>query len=117
VIALLEDVFATIDPDTLLNRLLSAGVPAGRIRNIAEVYEWDQAKSQGLIADVQHPSLGSLALPGSPLRFFMPAPDGDVETTPRLRLAPPLLGADNHAVREWVLAESLCSAPAVDGSP
>jgi crotonobetainyl-CoA:carnitine CoA-transferase CaiB-like acyl-CoA transferase len=102
VIALLEDVFATIDPDTLLKRLLAVGIPAGRIRDVAEVYEWDQAQSQGLLAEVRHPTLGPLTVPGPALRFFDPTAAGDVETTPPIRRAAPTLGADNRPVREWL---------------
>jgi hypothetical protein len=47
---------------------------------------------------VNHPTLGSITLPGPPLRFF--APDG-TETTPRDHEAPPLLDANGAAVRAW----------------
>jgi crotonobetainyl-CoA:carnitine CoA-transferase CaiB-like acyl-CoA transferase len=89
--ALVEDAFAGDEPDDLLARLAGAGVPAGRIRTIDEVYAWEQTLSQGLLVDVDHATLGRLTLPGPPLRFF----DGDDrERPPRRHAAPPTL--DQH---------------------
>ena len=68
-----------ISPDALLERLDRAGVPAGRVRSIDEVYAWDQTRSQGLLVDVEHASLGPLTLPGPPLRFF---DDADATSSP-----------------------------------
>jgi len=108
VIALLERTFADIPAADLLARLAAAGVPAGKVRSIDEVYEWDQTRSQGLLVDVDHATLGRLQLPGPPLRFFTPGPDGETETTRRDHLAPPTLGASSEAIR----AEAAGEAPA-----
>lgn len=101
VIDLVERAFADLDGDDLLQRLADAGVPAGRVRSLQEVYEWDQTRSQGLLLGVEHPTLGPIDLPGPPLRFFAPGPDGEVETTRTAHTAPPLLDAD----RDEILAE------------
>lgn len=89
---LVQSVFALYGTDELLATLDRIGVPAGRIRNIREVYEWEQTRSQGLLIDVDHATLGSITLPGPPLRFFDVAGG---ERTRRQHLAPPTLGADN----------------------
>ncbi len=102
VIALLEDAFADIEAETLLARLSAAGVPAGKVRTLDEVYGWDQTLSQGLLVDVDHPTLGTVQLPGPPLRFFTPSADGETETTRREHTAPPVLGADGEAIRAWL---------------
>src|SRR3712207_5566388 len=102
VIALLEGAFASISGEDLLARLAAAGIPAGKVRTIDEVYGWDQTLSQGLLVDVDHATLGRVQLPGPPLRFFTPGGHGETETTPRDHLAPPVLGAANHAVRAWL---------------
>ena len=99
VITLLESTFATIDGDELLRRLEAAGVPSGRVRNLQEVYEWDQTRSQGLIVGVDHPTLGAIDLPGPPLRFF--TPDGE-ETTPTSHQSPPLLDQHGDQIRAWL---------------
>jgi crotonobetainyl-CoA:carnitine CoA-transferase CaiB-like acyl-CoA transferase len=112
VIALLERVFADIPAADLLARLAAAGIPAGKVRTIDEVYEWDQTRSQGLLIDVEHATLGRLQLPGPPLRFFAPGPDGETETTRREHTAPPVLGADGDTVRGLIAQDGV---PQPDG--
>ncbi|OBJ03685.1 CaiB/BaiF CoA-transferase family protein [Mycobacterium sp. 1465703.0] len=87
--------FALYPTDELLAKLDAIGVPAGRIRSIREVYEWEQTRSQGLLIEVEHATLGRIALPGPPLRFF--DTDGS-ERTRRQHTAPPVLGADNGLI-------------------
>jgi crotonobetainyl-CoA:carnitine CoA-transferase CaiB-like acyl-CoA transferase len=77
-----------------LGLLEQAGVPAGSIRTIDEVYRWEQTRSQGLVIDVDHPVLGRIELPGPPLRF-----DGE---PPRRHAPPPLLGQHNAEVLAWL---------------
>jgi crotonobetainyl-CoA:carnitine CoA-transferase CaiB-like acyl-CoA transferase len=94
-----ERAFATRSSAELLAALNAAGVPAGVVRTIEEVYRSPQTRSQGLLLEVDHPTLGPVRLPGSPLRFF--AFDG-AETTPRDHRPPPTLGQHDLAVREWL---------------
>jgi crotonobetainyl-CoA:carnitine CoA-transferase CaiB-like acyl-CoA transferase len=103
VIEVLEATFADWEAEPLLARLAEVGVPAGKVRTLDEVYAWDQTLSQGLLVDVEHPTLGSLSLPGPPLRFF--AADG-TECTPRDHAAPPVLDQHGTAIREWLGDES-----------
>jgi crotonobetainyl-CoA:carnitine CoA-transferase CaiB-like acyl-CoA transferase len=102
VIELLESAFAEIPAEELLARLDKAGVPAGKVRTLDDVYAWDQLESQGLKITVDHATAGPLTLPGPPLRFFSPAADGEVETTRRDHTPPPVLGADGDAIRAWL---------------
>jgi crotonobetainyl-CoA:carnitine CoA-transferase CaiB-like acyl-CoA transferase len=99
----LERCFASLDRDTVLAQLTEAGVPAGRIRNIDEVYEWEQTRSQRLTLNVEHASLGTLTLPGMALRTFEMSPAGELsESTRREHDAPPVLNADGPAIRSWL---------------
>jgi crotonobetainyl-CoA:carnitine CoA-transferase CaiB-like acyl-CoA transferase len=92
---MVQQAFALYSTDELLAKLDRIGVPAGRIRSISDVYEWEQTKSQGLLIDVDHATLGTITLPGPPLRFF----DADgVELTRRHHTAPPVLGGDNDLI-------------------
>jgi crotonobetainyl-CoA:carnitine CoA-transferase CaiB-like acyl-CoA transferase len=102
VIDLLEGAFAAIPAEDLLARLNKVGIPAGKVRTIDDVYGWDQTLSQGLLIDVDHATLGPLRIPGPPLRFFAPGPDGESETTRRDHLPPPVLGSSNEAIRAWL---------------
>jgi crotonobetainyl-CoA:carnitine CoA-transferase CaiB-like acyl-CoA transferase len=99
VIELVEAAFGEYDAEPLLVRLAEVNVPAGKVRRIDEVYEWEQTRSQGLLVDVEHQTLGRITLPGPPLRFF--TTDG-AETTRTEHLAPPVLDADAEAIRTWL---------------
>jgi len=100
VIAAVEGAFAAYGAEELLQKLNDAGIPAGKVRSLEEVYAWEQVASQGLVVDVEHPLLGKVSLPGPPLRFF--APGDAAETTVKHHDAPPLLNEDGPAIREWL---------------
>lgn len=102
VTAAIEDVFAADDPETLLEKLAAAGIPAGIVRTLPEVYEWEQALSQGLKITVDHPVVGEMDLPGPPVRFFDADAAGETETTVTEHIAPPLLGEHGAAIRAWL---------------
>ncbi|WP_134738354.1 CoA transferase [Nocardioides sp. 503] len=99
VIEVVEAAFADWDAEPLLARLAEVGVPAGKVRTLDEVYEWDQTASQGLLVDVEHPTLGRVTLPGPPLRFFDAAGD---EVTRRDHGAPPVLDEHAGSIRAWL---------------
>ncbi|GAA2673349.1 CoA transferase [Nonomuraea recticatena] len=93
-IAQMEKSLARRDREDWLTALADLGVPAGAIRTLDEVYTWEQTRSQGLVVEVEHPVLGTIELPGPPLRF-----DG----APQARhTAPPALGQDGEAVLSWL---------------
>jgi crotonobetainyl-CoA:carnitine CoA-transferase CaiB-like acyl-CoA transferase len=97
-IEVVEAAFADWSAEALLANLSEAGIPAGKVRRLDEVYAWDQTASQGLLIDVEHTTLGPIKLPGPPLRFFQ----GDAETTPGDHAAPPTLDQHGAAIREWL---------------
>lgn len=101
-VELLESTFSVLTPAEVLDRLDGAGVPAGKVRTIDEVYEWAQTGSQGLKITVNHTTLGEITLPGPPLRFFVADPLGEQETTPSQHAAPPLLGEHTESVKAWL---------------
>lgn len=99
VIEVVEAAFAEHDAEPLLARLAEAGIPAGKVRTLDEVYDWDQVASQGLRLDVEHATLGTVTLPGPPLRFF--GADGD-EVTRREHAPPPTLDQHGASLRAWL---------------
>lgn len=98
VIEVVEKRFADWDADALLDRLGHLGIPAGRVRSIAEVYAWDQVASQKLLLDLEHPAWGEMRLPGGPLRLF----DGEGTEYERTHLPPPALDEHGESIREWL---------------
>ncbi len=99
VVALVEAAFAGWSSADLLARLDEVGVPAGRVRTLDQVYDWDQTRSQGLVVDVEHSRLGPITIPGPPLRFF--DPDG-TEVTRTAHTAPPTLDEHGTRIRSWL---------------
>jgi crotonobetainyl-CoA:carnitine CoA-transferase CaiB-like acyl-CoA transferase len=97
-IARLEALFAAEDAEHWLALLATAGVPAGKVRSMDDVYSWEQTLSQGLLLSVAHPTLGTIDLPGSPLRFD----DNPFSGGRSSHDAPPTLGQHNESVREWL---------------
>lgn len=102
VISVIEERFRDYTAEELLEKLAAAGIPAGIVRSLQEVYQWEQALSQGLKISVEHPVLGEIDLPGPPLRFFDADTAGETESTPREHLAPPLLNEHGDAIRRWL---------------
>ena len=78
----------------LLPRLAELGIPAGEVRTLDRVYDWDQTRSQGLLVEVDHATVGPITLPGPPLRFD---DGGRLDHT-----APPTLGQHDESVRRWL---------------
>jgi crotonobetainyl-CoA:carnitine CoA-transferase CaiB-like acyl-CoA transferase len=93
--------FAAYKSADLLAKLAEIGVPSGEVKNLQQVFEWDQTRSQGLLIDVEHPVLGPVQLPGPPLRFF----DGAGDEWHREHTAPPLLGQHTDDVLAWLAEE------------
>ncbi len=97
-VALMESHFATDPAEHWLELLAEAGVPAGKVRTLDDVYSWDQTLSQHLLLTVQHATQGELRLPGSPIRFDDNPFSGGRPT----HQAPPTLGQHNASIREWL---------------
>ena len=66
--------------------------------------------SQGLVIEVDHPLLGTIEIPGPPIRFDDNAYAGGRSE----HLHPPLLGEHNDSVRAWL--DELDELDELDGS-
>ena len=97
-VAEIEQIFAAQPAEQWLELLVAAGVPAGKVRSMDDVYDWEQVRSQGLVLEVDHPAYGSVELTGSPLRFDDNAFSGGRER----HLPPPLLDEHGASVRQWL---------------
>jgi len=71
-------------------RLLAAGVPAGPINTMAEVFSDPHVLARNMLVEFDHAILGQIKLPGVPIKFS--------ETPAAARTAPPVLGQHTHAV-------------------
>ena len=100
-LAAIDSALAGEPAGTWLARLDELGIPAGRVRSLDQVYEWDQTRSQGLVITVDHPVLGRIDLPGPPLRF-----DDRPYAGRAKHLPPPVLGEHDDDIRAWLAADS-----------
>ena len=103
VVALVDAAFADVRLADLLPRLAELGIPAGEVRTLDRVYAWEQTRSQGLVIDVDHPVLGSIEIPGPPIRLDENTYAGGRET----HTHPPLLGEHTDSVLAWLEAADL----------
>jgi crotonobetainyl-CoA:carnitine CoA-transferase CaiB-like acyl-CoA transferase len=74
----------------LLDRLELAGIPAGPIRTLDEVFADEEVQRRGLQLRVDHEELGQVSVPGGPWRI-----DGVPVSA---RLPPPVLGQHTEAI-------------------
>jgi formyl-CoA transferase len=101
-IAAMEERLSSRPVAEWLALLAEAGVPSGKVRTLDEVYTWEQTLSQGLLVDVDHATLGTVQLPGPPLRLetLAGAPAGR-----RRHSAPPRLGQHDEEILGWLAEE------------
>ncbi|MDW8424410.1 MAG: CoA transferase [Meiothermus sp.] len=79
-----------------LERFTQAGVPVTPVNNLAEAFTEPQARARGMLQEVEHPTLGSIPLLGSPLAHLS-------RTPAQAPAHPPLLGEHTGAVLSEVL--------------
>jgi formyl-CoA transferase len=53
----------------VMELLAGAGVPCGAVLDSTEVLEDEHLRRRGMIVDVEHPTRGRMAIPGSPIRL------------------------------------------------
>ena len=92
---LIEKWTKTLTKDEVARRMLAAAVPCAPVRNLTEVMQDENMHARGSLQWIDHPQLGRVALPHSPLVF---------EGTARRPLEPSLpLGASNDELfGEWL---------------
>lgn len=88
--ALLDEEISKERQDIWIQRLNTAGVPCGRVLNLAETLSDPQVQAQKMVIDVDQPGYGSIRMLGFPVKL---------NCTPcEVRQPPPELGADTRAV-------------------
>lgn len=88
--ALLRQCFSQWKREDLIAALDAAGVPAGAINSVPEVFEDPQVKHRGMLKSVPHPSGVMVPQVGTPMRFA----EAQLQTC----AAPPLLGQHSEDI-------------------
>jgi formyl-CoA transferase len=91
----LNEILGTRSADDWMKRFEAVGVPAGRIRTVAEVCESPHLKARGMIVTLPHPKAGDVKVLGVPVHLHA--------TPGKAAAAPPLLGQHTDKVLQSVL--------------
>jgi glutaryl-CoA transferase len=81
---LIAEILLTRETADWIARLEAAGVPCGPINTVPQVFEEDQVRHRGMLADIAHPLAGTVPQVVSPMRF--------TDAPLAFERAPPLLG-------------------------
>ena len=81
---LIAEILLTRDTADWIARLEAAGVPCGPINTVPQVFEEEQVRHRGMLADIAHPLAGTVPQVVSPMRF--------ADAPLKFERAPPLLG-------------------------
>jgi formyl-CoA transferase len=87
---MLNEVFASRDADEWLAKLQQVGLPCGPINTIPDVFNHPQAETRDLSVEVEHPTIGKVALPGIP--YMLSSTPAEVDRPP------PLLGEHTEEI-------------------
>lgn len=95
-VPLLNEILGARSADDWMKRFEAAGVPAGRIRSVAEVCESEHLKARDMIVTLPHPGAGQVTVMGVPIRLH--------GTPGRASVPPPVLGQHTDAILRSLLA-------------
>jgi crotonobetainyl-CoA:carnitine CoA-transferase CaiB-like acyl-CoA transferase len=85
----------SLDAFEVMERLQTAGVPAGVVQSGADLANDEQLRARGFLETVSHPILGEMTMAGLPIHFSAGGPEP--------YRSPPPLGSDN----EYLITELL----------
>jgi crotonobetainyl-CoA:carnitine CoA-transferase CaiB-like acyl-CoA transferase len=89
-VARIEQITVTRPRAHWLEAFTNAGIPCGPINNYAETFADPQILSREMLVQVDHPALGTLKMPGSPIKMS--------ETPTSTRRRAPMLGEHTREV-------------------
>lgn len=91
----LNQIFSQRNVEDWLAELTKVGLPCGRINSIPEVFAHPQAQARGMTLEAEHPSAGTVRLPGFPYKFS--------QTPAEILRPPPRLGEHTEEVLRSLL--------------
>jgi len=92
------EVMAAKTCDEWMELLVRAAIPCGPVNDMQHLFADPQVRHRGMIAEVPHPTIGTLRLAGIPIKYSA--------TPGAVRRAPPLLGEHTDDVLTEVLGYS-----------
>jgi crotonobetainyl-CoA:carnitine CoA-transferase CaiB-like acyl-CoA transferase len=95
---LVSELFSTKTCDEWMEILVAAAIPCGPVNNMEALFSDPQIAHRDMIAEVEHPTIGTLRLTGIPVKYSA--------TPGQVTLPPPLLGEHTDDVLSSVLGYS-----------
>jgi formyl-CoA transferase len=95
---LVADLIAQKTCEEWMDLFVGASIPCGPVNNMQRLFNDPQILHRGMIAEVPHPTIGTLRLGGIPIKYS--------ETPPIVRWPPPLLGQHTDEILTDVLGYS-----------
>jgi formyl-CoA transferase len=92
---LIAEALAGKSCDEWMELLVDRAIPCGPVNNMEHLFSDPQVLHRGMIAEIPHPTVGTLRLAGIPVRYS--------DTPGAVRLPPPLLGEHTDEVLTEVL--------------
>lgn len=89
-IGILSEIFLSRESKTWMQMLNEAEVPCAPVQTIDQVFSDPQVLEREMLAEVQHPTAGTIRMAGVPVKFSA--------TPAAIRLAPPLLGEHTREI-------------------
>jgi crotonobetainyl-CoA:carnitine CoA-transferase CaiB-like acyl-CoA transferase len=94
-IPLLNEILGSRTVEEWMKRFEAAGVPAGRIKSVAEVCDSEHLKARGMVVTLPHPRAKQVTVMGVPIRLHA--------TPGKAAVAPPVLGQHTDRVLKSVV--------------
>jgi formyl-CoA transferase len=95
---LIDELFAQKTCDEWIEILVGAAIPCGPVNNMQHLFSDPQVLHRNMIAEVPHPTIGTLRLAGIPIKYS--------DTPGKIRMHPPLLGEHTDVILQEVLGYS-----------
>ena len=92
---LIAEILAGKSCDEWMERFVEWAIPAGPVNNMEHLFSDPQVAHRGMIAEMEHPTIGNLRLAGIPMKYSY--------TPGVIRRPPPLLGEHTDEVLSEVL--------------
>jgi len=101
----LKDIFWSKTRDEWVDILNNNGFPVGPLRTVQEAFDCEQAKHRGMVETLDHPVIGQIRLPRTPITFSSTGATSSSSTPSSSSsvLPPPMLGEHTEEVLTDIL--------------
>jgi len=92
---IIEEWASKFTVDEIVNKLITAQVPASPVYNMKQIAESDHIKAREMLVEIEHPIAGKIKVPGQPIKFS--------ETPAKNTMPAPILGQHTEDILKGIL--------------